>query len=111
MRIVSATGLSKADWIGTSEPYAVVIVNCRKIGRTRTLFKTQNPVWSDPEEIFPLRVPGTAIDYNVVVRLWDEDFGKSANLAVMGCHTQMWTQSDRQGSLTCPTDWRGLCAS
>lgn len=77
LKIVSASGLSKADLIGSSDPYAVVLVNRRKVGRTRTLFKTRNPVWSNPEEIFPLRVPGSANTYNVVVRLWDEDFGKS----------------------------------
>lgn len=77
LKIVSAAGLSKADLIGSSDPYAVVLVNRRKVGRTRTLFKTRDPVWSDPEEIFPLRVPSSASDYNVVVRLWDEDLGKS----------------------------------
>lgn len=78
LTILSATGLYKADVIGSSDPYAVVLVNRREIGRTRTLFKTQNPVWSDPKEIFPLRVSGNPYNYQVMVQLWDEDLGEAS---------------------------------
>lgn len=80
LTIVSATGLTKADYIGSSDPYAVVLVNRREIGRTRTLFKTQNPEWSDPQETFPLRLSGGADNCDVVVQLWDEDLGKGCGL-------------------------------
>ncbi|CAM9159833.1 unnamed protein product, partial [Sphacelaria rigidula] len=73
LTIRSATGLVKADLIGSSDPYAVVLVNRREVGRTRTLYKTQNPVWTEPEEVFPLLVSGNANGCNVVVQLWDED--------------------------------------
>lgn len=74
--ILSATGLAKKDVIGTSDPFAIVYVNGWEIGRTRTLFKTQSPVWSDPIEIFPLRLAGGRDRCSVVVQLWDEDLGE-----------------------------------
>lgn len=64
--------------IGSSDPYAVVLVNDREIGRTRTLFRTRNPVWREPKETFPLRVSGGTDDRDVVVQLWDEDLGESS---------------------------------
>lgn len=70
---MSATGLSKADVIGSSDPYAVVLLNGEEVGRTCTLFRTQNPVWGEPP--FPLCVAGGMDRCSVVVQLWDEDLG------------------------------------
>lgn len=78
LTILSATGLIKADIIGSSDPYAVVLVKGREVGRTRTLFRTRDPVWSEPKETFPLRVTGSTDDCDVVVQLWDEDLGESS---------------------------------
>lgn len=77
LTIVSASGLAKADTFGSADPYAVVLVNGRKIGHTRTLYQTQNPVWSEPAATLPLRVSGSTDDCDVVVQLWDEDWGKT----------------------------------
>lgn len=65
--------------IGLSDPYAVVLVNRQEIGRTRTLLKTQNPVWSEPKETFPLRLSGRTDDHKVVVQLWDQDLGEKSS--------------------------------
>ncbi|CAM9159670.1 unnamed protein product, partial [Sphacelaria rigidula] len=73
--ILSAAGLVKADMIGTSDPYAVVLLNGSEIGRTRTMFNTLNPVWSEPKETFPVDMAGGEDQCNVVVQLWDEDLG------------------------------------
>lgn len=77
LTIVSASGLAKADTFGSADPYAMVLVNSREIGHTRTLYKTQNPVWSAPAETLPLRVVGSTNDCDVVVQLWDEDWGET----------------------------------
>ncbi|CAM9159757.1 unnamed protein product, partial [Sphacelaria rigidula] len=76
LTVVSASGLAKADLIGSSDPYAVVFVNRREVGRTRTRFKTQDPVWTGPRETFPLRVSGNTEKCDVMVQLWDEDLGE-----------------------------------
>ncbi|CAM9159745.1 unnamed protein product, partial [Sphacelaria rigidula] len=77
LTILSATGLAKADVIGLSDPYAVVLVNRHEIGRTRTLLRTRNPVWSEPKETFPLRLSGRTDGHKVVVQLWDQDLGET----------------------------------
>lgn len=75
MTILSASGLVKTDMIGSSDPYAVVLLNGNEIGRTRTQFNTRNPVWSEPKETFPVDMAGGEDQSNVVVQLWDEDLG------------------------------------
>lgn len=74
LTILSAKGLAKADVFGKSDPFGMVLVNRREIGRTRTLFKTLDPCWSEPRETFSLRVAGNRC--NVIVQLWDEDLGE-----------------------------------
>lgn len=76
LTVLSAKGLAKADVFGKSDPFAVVLLNRREVGRTRTLFKTLDPSWVDPEEIFPLSITGNKERCNVVVQVWDEDMGK-----------------------------------
>lgn len=83
LTVLSAEDLAKADVFGKSDPYAVVLLNRREVGRTRTLFKTLNPCWSDPTETFVLRVAGNKSRCSVVVQLWDEDRGGSVFRA--GC--------------------------
>lgn len=84
LTMLSAAGLAKGDIVGSSDPFAVVFVNRHRIGRTRTLFKTQNPVWDDPKEVFPLHVTVNS-DYNIVVQLWDEDLGKTFWCGLTDC--------------------------
>lgn len=74
--MLSAKGLAKADVFGKSDPFAMVLVNRREVGRTRTLFKTLDPCWSEPREAFPLQLSGNRGRCNVVVQLWDEDLGE-----------------------------------
>lgn len=73
--MVSAKGLAKADVFGKSDPFAVVLLNRREIGRTRTLFKTLDPCWSEPRETFSVRLAGNRARCSLVVQLWDEDLG------------------------------------
>ncbi|CAM9494653.1 unnamed protein product, partial [Sphacelaria rigidula] len=77
LTIVSAANLAKADVLGSTDPYAMVLVNRREIGRTRTLSHTQNPVWREPRETFPLTLSGNPDDCDVVVQLWDKDLCES----------------------------------
>lgn len=64
--------------IGSSDPFVVVLVNRSGIGRSRTLFKTQNPVWGEPRDTIPIRLAcNTDEYYKVVVQLWDEDLGET----------------------------------
>lgn len=76
LTIVSASGLAKADVFGKSDPFAVVLLNRREVGRTRTLFKTLDPCWSEPSETFSMRLVGSRAQCSVVVQLWDEDLGE-----------------------------------
>ncbi|CAN0437353.1 unnamed protein product, partial [Hapterophycus canaliculatus] len=75
LTVLSAMGLAKADVFGKSDPFGMVLQNRREIGRTRTLFKTLDPCWSEPRETFSLRVTGNRARCSVVVQLWDEDLG------------------------------------
>lgn len=84
LTVVSATGLAKADLIGSSDPYALVLLNGQKVGNTRTLYNTQNPVWIEPGETFPLRMAGGKGRSSVVVQLWDEDLGELCDLENKG---------------------------
>lgn len=77
LTILSAADLSKADVLGSTDPYAVVLVNRSEIGRTRTLSSTQNPVWSEPQETFLLTLSDNPDDCDVVVQLWDKDLCES----------------------------------
>lgn len=78
LSVLSATGLAKTRWFGKAAPYAVVLVNRHEIGRTRTIFKTQNPIWDEPRETFAVRVTGKGgEDCHVAVQLFDEELGKS----------------------------------
>ncbi|CAN0024574.1 unnamed protein product, partial [Choristocarpus tenellus] len=81
LTVCSASGLAKADVFGSSDPFAVVIVNKREIGRTRTLFKTREPVWDEPQETFTLNLVGDKTRSRVAVELWDEDIGKEMTTA------------------------------
>lgn len=74
LTVLSAKGLAKADVFGKSDPFAMVLVNRREVGRTRTLFKTLDPCWSDPRESFPLLIAGSRS--SVIIQLWDEDLGE-----------------------------------
>lgn len=74
--MLSAEGLAKADVFGKSDPFAVVLLNRREVGRTRTLFKTLDPCWVEPTEVFPLRFAGNKERCKVMVQMWDEDMGK-----------------------------------
>lgn len=62
---------------GKSDPFAVILLNRREIGRTRTLYKTLDPVWSEPREAFAVRVAGNKDRCSLVVQLWDEDLGET----------------------------------
>lgn len=76
MTVLSAKGLAKADVFGKSDPFAIVLLNRREVGRTRTLFKTLDPRWTEPRETFPLRIVGNKDRCSVAVQLWDEDLGE-----------------------------------
>lgn len=78
LTVLSASGLAKADVFGKSDPFAIVLLNRREVGRTRTLFKTLDPCWSEPRETFPLRIVGNRDRCSVAVQLWDEDLGEIA---------------------------------
>ena len=75
LTVLSAKGLAKVDYFVESNPFAVVFLNCREIGRTRTKFKTLDPVWSKPRETFFVRVTGDRHRSSVVVQLWDNNLG------------------------------------
>lgn len=83
LTVLSAKGLAKADLCGNSDPFAVVLLNRQEIGRTRTMFKTNNPVWSNPRETFPVRVRGNKTRCSIVVQLWDEDPGRPSRLNIL----------------------------
>lgn len=53
--VVRANGLSKSDLGGKSDPYVVVTHNGTEVGRTRTIYRTLDPVWEMPYEIGWLR--------------------------------------------------------
>lgn len=76
LAVVSARGLAKADIFGESDPYAVVLLNSQEVGRTRTMFKTLEPSWTDPEEAFTLRLARNSSSCDVVVEIWDEHLGE-----------------------------------
>lgn len=81
LTILSATGLKKADMIGSSDPYAVVLVDGVEIARTRTMFNTLDPVWREPRQTIPLRLVQGQNPCGVVIQLWDEDLGEMGNKA------------------------------
>lgn len=80
LTVLSAKGLAKADVFGKSDPFAVVLLNRREVGHTRTLFKTLDPCWSEPRETFPLRIVGNRDRCSVAVQLWDEDLGEMSGV-------------------------------
>lgn len=68
--VVAAAGLRKADLLGGSDPYAVVLWDGQRVGATHHVVNTQNPRW---EVAFPLSIPpcgGTAR-----VEIYDHDDG------------------------------------
>ena len=77
LTVLSASGLAKTDVFGKSDPFAMVLVNRRELGHTRTLFKTLDPCWVEPKETFRVHVAGNKARCSVVVQLWDEDLGGS----------------------------------
>lgn len=76
LTVLSAKGLAQADVFGKSDPFAVVLLNRREVGRTRTMFKTLDPDWTDPSETFPVKVAGNRTRCKLVVQVWDEDQGE-----------------------------------
>lgn len=75
LTVVSAKGLGKVDLYGLSDPFAVVFLNGREVGRTRTLYKTVDPHWTDPEETFVLQLASGGPPCRAMVEVWDEDQG------------------------------------
>lgn len=73
--VVSAKGLARADVFGKSDPFVIVFLNRRELGRTRPMFKTLDPCWTDPKETFPVRLAGDQARCKLVVQVWDEDLG------------------------------------
>ena len=47
-----AISLGKADLFGKSDPFVKVIWNGEEIGRTRTIWKTLDPIWNETFKIF-----------------------------------------------------------
>lgn len=90
LTVLSAKGLAKADVFGKSDPFAIVLLNRREIGRTRTLAKTLDPCWIEPRETFPVRVAGNKARCSMVVQLWDEDLGEKKSV----CDGVGWVTAD-----------------
>lgn len=70
--VVAAAGLRKADLLGGSDPYAVVLWDGQRVGATHHVPNTQNPRW---EVAVPVSIPpcgGTAR-----VEIYDHDDGVS----------------------------------
>lgn len=92
LTVLSAKGLAKADVFGKSDPFAIVLLNRREVGRTRTLFKTLDPCWSEPRETFPLNIVGNRDRCSVAVQLWDEDLGEKRRCLVGRCRRALREQ-------------------
>merc|ERR1712185_758624 len=83
--ILRGEDLPKADFMGKSDPYVVVIYNGQEVGQTTVKYKTLDPTWN--EGPWPLPLPAqilkdTALDafgnpWSLVLEVWDKDlFGK-----------------------------------
>eukprot|EP01038_Epipyxis_sp_PR26KG_P006726 gene6726-9219_t len=72
--ILDGTNLPIADTL-SSDPYVVLFLDNKKIGKTRTIRKTLNPVW---EQLF--RTDLLHIKSKLKLRVYDEDFGKDDDL-------------------------------
>ena len=55
---------------GKSDPYCVILVDGKELGRTRTIDQTLDPDWTDADETFDLLVASTS---QICVRIYDED--------------------------------------
>ena len=70
----SARNLAIADFT-SSDPYVILLLDKKEIGRTPTVYRNLNPVW---ETTFT--VPLTHIHATVVFRIFDEDAGKNDDI-------------------------------
>ena len=55
LNINAAHGLAKKDLVGTSDPFCVVFVNSREVGRTTVIKKVCSPLY--PDRITPRTSP------------------------------------------------------
>eukprot|EP00741_Cyanophora_paradoxa_P005684 tig00000903_g5511.t1 len=70
-RVIEARGLKSEDWLGKSDPYALLKVGNRT-KRTKTISNTTSPVWNEEIAVEFSNGPG---EQEVVLQLWDEDVG------------------------------------
>ena len=72
--IHSAHNLAIADFT-TSDPYVILQVDKKEIGRTPTIFRNLNPVW-ESKFVIPL----THVHSTLTFRIFDEDSGKNDDI-------------------------------
>jgi Ca2+-dependent lipid-binding protein len=68
LHICSANNLQRVDDDSWADPYCVVYVNEKKVGKTKTKKNTKNPVWNQP---FEVRLLDQNVDLRMEVFDWD----------------------------------------
>ena len=72
LNIKQANGLRKADYFGLSDPYAVIYVDNKEVGRTQVIPDDLNPIWN-----YTLEIDTTGLDWTTArlkIDIWDSDF-------------------------------------
>ena len=75
VRILSASDLPIADFMGKSDPYVIVqwgLKGGRPVGKTASITQDLNPVWTDKERFLVNRLPGQETN-ELVLAVWDKD--------------------------------------
>ncbi|GMI45359.1 hypothetical protein TrCOL_g8772 [Triparma columacea] len=71
LNVIEAYGLAKADMFGNSDPFAVVKVNEKKVGKTRVVNDVTTPLWDDS---FVIEIPRNELDVQTVtIEVFDAD--------------------------------------
>lgn len=72
--IHSAHNLAIADFT-TSDPYVILLLDKKEIGRTPTIFRNLNPIWESK-----FVIPVTHVHSTLTFRIFDEDSGKNDDI-------------------------------
>ncbi|KAJ8613225.1 hypothetical protein CTAYLR_004514 [Chrysophaeum taylorii] len=107
LRVLRGVGLAPQDYYGglreaSSDPFCVIIVNGKEIGRTSTRTKTLNPTWADAASSFRF-VTTHAARVRVCIRDWDvtkEDDPMGEVSFVVGD-----IEKERRGKSFSPNKW------
>ena len=71
MHVVEAFGLAKADRFGLSDPFAIVKMNNKEVGKTKVINDTMQPLWDDE---FVVELPRNEDDFmELCIEIYDAD--------------------------------------